>query len=66
MSYPKPDDGQVVMVSAYERIAWATAGSSDYCLPTRRWVEIGLAFGIPILGLFFLLKNYHLLRQIAI
>ena len=56
MSNPKGDDGQDVTVSAYERIAWATAGSSDYCLPTKCWVEIGLAFGVPILGLLFLFK----------
>ena len=56
MSNPKGDDRQVVTVSAYERAAWATVGSSDYCLPTKCWVEIGLAFGIPILGLLFLFK----------
>jgi hypothetical protein len=85
MGYPKRKDGQVVTVSNYERVAWATAGSRAIIAypqgvgvlaypfakhpnaPPKMlvnwnvngiathsgWVELGLAFGIPILGLIF-------------
>ena len=85
MGYPKDDDGRVVTVNTYERVAWATAGSraiiaypqgvgilsypfakhpnappkmevspSAPGIATHSaWVELGLAFGIPILALIF-------------
>jgi hypothetical protein len=85
MGYPKREDGQVVMPSNYERIAWAVAGSraiisnpqgvgvltyplAKYPKLTPKiavgsnnsgiathsaWVDLGLAFGLPILALIF-------------
>jgi hypothetical protein len=85
MGYPNRDDGQLVTINTYERVAWAIAGSRaiiaypqgvgvlDYPFskhPNRplnmgagannkgiathsAWVELGLAFGLPILMLIF-------------
>lgn len=85
MGYPKRDDGQMVLPSTYERVAWAVAGSraiiaypqgvgvlaypfakhpnappkmvagpNTQGIATHSgWVELGLAFGIPILVLIF-------------
>ena len=85
MGYPNRDDGQMVVPSTYERVAWAVAGvKATMAYPqgvgvltfpfmkhphappsihvgddTPRiathsgWAELGLAFGIPILGLIF-------------
>jgi hypothetical protein len=85
LGYPTRDDGLVVTISTYERVAWATAGSRAIiaypqgvgllAYPFERnpnsppkmvaspnspgiathsgWVELGLAFGIPIMSLIF-------------
>jgi hypothetical protein len=86
IGYPKRDDGQMVTVNTYERVAWATAGSRAIiaypqgvgvlAYPLAKhpnappkmvvssnipgiathsgWVELGLAFGLPILALIFI------------
>jgi hypothetical protein len=85
LGYPKREDGKTVTSNAYERVAWATAGSRailqnpagvgvlsfPFAIHPNRpanmqlgsgmpgiathsgWVELGLAFGLPMLSLIF-------------
>lgn len=87
LGYPQNAQGQTVIASTYERIAWATAGvrailqypqgvghlvypfskhmefqkdmpvglNGQSIATHSGWVELGLAFGLPILGLIFVI-----------